>query len=825
MGLRREALVFAGVLASCVAAFFNETLFGGKVLSPADVLLVSGTFRGDGAADYEPENRLLMDPVLQFQPWLEFNRRMIRSGRLPLWNSYAGCGTPHLANGQSAVFDPFHLLAYFGSTPQAYAWIAACRLWTAGFGMFLLARAWGLRGYGRWFAALVFPFSGFLIVWLLYPVTPVAIWLPWLLFTTHRLIEAPTLRAAGWLALVVALVTVGGHIQTSAHVLLLGGVYTVMQFWWQWRRCPSAGTKARTTDSEGRTAGLLKQTPGLAGTEARPADLLRQCTRPTGTAARPTDSGTSPNKWFGFWIVGTVLGLGLASAQILPLGFYLAKSSVWADRRSERPPWWAMARPRLLEAVCTAAPYVYGSKRRGHPNLAKALGVENLNESAGGFAGLASLIWLAPLAVLARRRDRRIVCLAATTVFGAMAAFQLPPVDNLLRALPVLGVTDNRRLTLWVAFGLSLLGGAGLDQLGKSHRLPRFWISLWLVAAGLFAAGAGALPAFEHSLRDRAQVHYRAAALATPGADLFEYQSRGERQVARTMHFLPRYYGLIGGELLTLTAGAALLRKRRRTRAWIRPAILLLTLGELALFGFGLNPAIAATVHGFEPPFVARLRQALPPEARALGVGEELPPNTLMRFQLSDPRNYDSVELARSVSWLRPLYEPERGASALSSRSEVNWNGVVRARERLRESGVAAIVASTTPPSGEFASTERVGRAWIAWLEAKRYASSTAPHARVNYVRDHGKAEIAVDSPTRTEVIVRETWDPGWQARVDGKRAILRPKWGVFLSLDISEGHHKIALEYDPAEVRTALAISSGSAVLLILVLTGIRKL
>ena len=121
------------------------------------------------AADYEPANRLLMDPVLQFQPWLEFNRRMIRSGRLPLWNSHAGCGAPHLANGQSAVFDPFHLIAYLGTMPAAYAWMAAGRLWVAGLGMFLLARSWRLGFWGRWFAGLVYPFCGFLVVWLLYP--------------------------------------------------------------------------------------------------------------------------------------------------------------------------------------------------------------------------------------------------------------------------------------------------------------------------------------------------------------------------------------------------------------------------------------------------------------------------------------------------------------------------------------------------------------------------------------------------------------------------------------------------------------------------------
>jgi len=710
-----------------------------------------------------------MDPVLQFQPWLEFNRRMIRSGRLPLWNGHAGCGVPHLANGQSAVFDPFHLLAYLGPMPEAYAWIAAGRLWMAGLGMFLLARAWGLGPYGRWFAGLVYPFSGFLIVWLLYPVTSVAIWLPWLLLATHRVIEAPSSKSAGWLALVVALVILGGHIQTSAHVLLLGGLYASMRCWWAWR----------------------------AKLDVRRVLVV--------------------------WGVGIGLGLGLAAVQILPLGFYLAKSSVWADRQKERPAWWAIARPRLLEAVCTGAPYVYGSQRRGHPNLARALGAHNLNESAGGFAGLASLIWLAPLAVVARGRNPRTAFLAGVVAFGALGAFQLPPVDNLLRALPVLDVTDNRRLTLWVAFGLSLLGGIGLDQLGESHRLGRLGLGLWVLAALLFAAVAFAIPAFEQPMRDAARAHYHAAALATPGADPSEYHERGERQVAQTVRFLPRYYAFMAGQLLVLTALAVAVRKARSTPAWVRPTLLVLTLADLAFFGFGLNPAIAASIHRFEPQVVARLRQGLRPEARALGLGEELPPNTLMRFGLSDPRNYDSVELARSLSWLVPLYGP--GESALTSRREVDWSGVARARDRLRESGVGAIVASTPPPTGEFARTERVGRAWIAWLEAKPWADSAAPEARIEFAKNDGEAEIAIDSPVRAQVVVRETWDPGWHARLDGKPVILRQKWGVFLCFDVDKGSHTIILEYDPIDVRAGLAVSIGSAVLLILVLTGIGKL
>ena len=444
----------------------------------------------------------------------------------------------------------------------------------------------------------------------------------------------------------------GGHIQTSAHVLLLGGLYASMRCWW-------------------------------AG--GREMDVRRVLV---------------------VWGAGIGLGLGLAAVQILPLGFYLAKSSVWADRQKERPAWWAIARPRLLETVCTAAPYVYGSQRRGHPNLAKALGAHNLNESAGGFAGLASLIWLAPLAVVARGRNPRTAFLAGVVALGALGAFQLPPVDNLLRALPVLDVTDNRRLTLWVASGLSLLGGIGLDQLGESHRLGRLWLGLWVLAASLFAAVACAIPAFEQPLRRACR---RALSRGRSG-------DAGRRSVR-----IPRAGRAPGGpdgtisaavlrlhgraSFWSLTALAVAVRKARSTPAWVRPALLGLTLAELAFFGFGLNPAIAASIHRFEPQVVARLRQELRPEARALGLGEELPPNTLMRFGLSDPRNYDSVELARSLSWLVPLYEP--GESALTSRSEVDWSGVVRARDRLRESGVGAVVASTPPPTGEFPRTER----------------------------------------------------------------------------------------------------------------------
>jgi hypothetical protein len=765
MQSRREPIAFGMVLAACVAAFFHESLLGGRILSPADVLLVEASFRPDGADDYEPKNRLLVDPVFQFQPWQEFNRAALRQGRLPLWNPHSGCGAPHLANGQSAVFDPFSLIAYLGTVPKALGWMAAARLWVAGMGMFLLARWWGLGRWGRWFAGLVYPFCGFLVVWLLYPVTPVAIWLPWLLLASDHVLRRPGPRAVGLLGLIVGLVIVGGHIQTSAHVLLASGLFAL------WRVGSSA------MDRPGHRKALAA------------------------------------------WGLGTALGFLLGAVQILPLGSYLARSPVWRDRRVENKPWYVLSRPRLLEAVCTALPYAYGSQRRGHPNLARGLGVNNLNESAGGYAGLATLVLLAPLGVRSRHQNPEVKYLAALAILGALGAFRIPPVDNLLRLLPVLQVTDNRRLVLWVAFGLTLLGGYGLDALTRGERTRAPWIAGMLLGAVLLAAGALAVPSLEPVLKDRALGHYAAMARSDPARDASPYRSRAERQVRSAIEFLPRYYGLAACELFVLAGMALASRRTGAGSRWLCPGLMALSLVELAGFGFGLNPAIDPEVQDPGSPVIARLRQVLAPGQRVIGIGEELPPNVLMRYGLSDARNYDSIELERSLRWFAPLYEP--GSEALTSRRTITWAGVARARGRLREACVAAVVGSDPPPEDLMPRAERCGKVWIAWLDAENWAGAALESTRLETRRGPNVIVIEAGASAADHVVIRETWDPGWKARIDGRPAALEPHQETFMNINIPEGEHTVELRYEPDEVKLGLIGSALGLFGVILALTG----
>jgi hypothetical protein len=590
---------------------------------------------------------------------------------------------------------------------------------------------------------LVYPFSGFLVVWLLYPLSSVAAWLPWAFLATDRVLIRPSPGSFAELSLVVAAVFLGGHVQTSAHVLLAVGVY----------------------------------------------GLIRQARERTWA-------------WLG-WVGGVGLGLLIAAAAILPLAGYLSRSPVWADRLVQKRPSWEFERPRLLDSACTGLPYLHGSQRRGHPSLGKALGVNNLNESAGGFAGLATLIWLAPLGVQARWGDWHVRVLAGLGVVGFFGAFQLPPVSNLFRALPVLDVIDQRRLTLWLAFCLPLLGGIGLDRLEafRIGRAWRGWISLWALVALGFAVAAGLVPRFESTLRARARAHYAASAERMEG-EADRVGLLAERQVRAALVFVPGYLGGSAGHLAVLAALAVALSGGGVPARLGRPILFGVVLVDLAVFGVGLNPAIAPDDDRPVSPVIEYLQKHALPPARIVAIGSELPPNLLPRYGLADVRNYDSVELARAVDWFAPLYEDRGPTEARTSRRWITWEGVRRASDRLRVAGVAAVVGATPPPPGLGDRVVPVGSVWVVHLEADQAMHTFRSH--------HGIIEIDLTGHPGGPLVVPEMADDGWRAEVDGRPISARPGGSPWLSVEVGRGHRVLRLHYDPVEARVGLALSAG---------------
>ncbi|WP_169972607.1 glycosyltransferase family protein [Tautonia rosea] len=757
MTARFEFVAFGIALAAVIAVPLGPALIGDRVLSPSDLAYVQRTFdreKEPSGFAFEPSNRLLTDPMLQFEPWITFNREIIRSGRLPLWNDRAGCGVPHLANGQSAVFDPIAAIAYVGTMPDALAWIAAARLWIAGLGMYVLAHMWGLGFWGRWFAGLVYPLCGFMTLWLLYPLASVAAWLPWLIVSTEWLIRRRGTRPIAAVAASASLVILGGHIQTGAHCFMLSLLYF-----------------------------LVRSVPGREGN----------------ATARSTWKMSIA------WGSAMLLGITTASVAILPLGFYLARSPAWEDRTLEKGSPWTLAQPRLLEAATTAFPNLYGNQRRGQPNLARALGLNNQNEAAGGFAGLGTLIWLAPVgSVLGRGRVRTF--LLAAVGLGICASFRLPPIDNLLRALPVLDVTDHRRMTLWIAFGLVGLGAIGLDRLAawKRSKIWCIWIGLWVIAAGMISLGATALPLLEPTIRDRAMTHYAEA--AEQSADLGPDDARilSERQVRNLMEGY-RSTLWMSAALLGSLAVLALTNIAQGGRA----VILGIVLFDLIASMWGANPTIARNDFLPESPVIAHLRREAAPPNRVLSVGMELPPNMLMRYGLADLRCYDAIELASISDWLAPMYESTEGrVEARSSRRTITWEGVARARDRLLACHVVAVVGATPPPEGLFDRVVAIGQVWVGHWNLKK------PNAEIIAMQGGRITVDCSDSIDQTPHIHEQVnpgiqipvvYVPGWRAWcAEGELQVL-PGTGPFLEVSVPDGVDRIELKYDPPEVRWAI--------------------
>ena len=133
---RRPDLIAPLALVLAVVVFFGRVLFGGRVLLPADNLVLTLPWRamagqlGVGA----PHNHLLGDMLFQNLAWKQFARETLLRGELPLWNPYVFGGEPFLAAGQQSVLYPPGILFYLLPTAQAYGWFTALHVLLAGLG-------------------------------------------------------------------------------------------------------------------------------------------------------------------------------------------------------------------------------------------------------------------------------------------------------------------------------------------------------------------------------------------------------------------------------------------------------------------------------------------------------------------------------------------------------------------------------------------------------------------------------------------------------------------------------------------------------------------
>ena len=446
---RRAWLVWGAAL----ALLLGPALVGGRVLLPLGALTTFPPFtnlwEGPGPP---PGNPLQTDLVLQVAPWLLRVREAWAAGAWPLWNHLAGAGEPLLGNPQSQALQPLVLLALPFPIAAAVGVVAALRVLAAFVFTFLLLRRQGLSEPAALAGSLAFGLSGFLLLWLGWPLAGSAALLPLLLYALVRADDPGLRRDRALLAVAVTCLLLVGHPETELHALALAAAF----------------------------------------------GASRLAARPPGRRLR----------LLGAWLVAGVLGAALAAPALLPAVAYLPQSlraAVVEARQARLAGLAPLADPGALgrraagsglvaRLLPNAAPYAYG-----HDRFGRFWGERNVNVSAAGFAGTAALLgFLVAWAPARRRFPQERVALAA----GALALVVLarpPGLPQLLARLPVVrsSLTDHDRIGMILAFAVAYAGACAWERrrAGDEGRVaPAVAAVAAAMLAGLLAWGYLAHP-------------------------------------------------------------------------------------------------------------------------------------------------------------------------------------------------------------------------------------------------------------------------------------------------------------------------------------------
>ena len=764
LAARRGSITACLVVALAVCALLSQALFSSRVLGADDLLLFQSPFAPALQPDAKPSNEFLYDSYYQMHPDMLVVRDAFRSGHLAAWSPYQGGGDALLASEQHAMLSPFNWLATVAPFWQSLEWLAAFKLFAAAIGLFLLLSALGLRRSAALLGGVAFAFCSPLIDWLSHPHANVYALLPWLLLAGEWLARRGTWRETFFLALVMAAVLLGGH---PPSMVIVGSIAVP---WFVYR----LGAYSRHDGRPWRSTALI--------------------------AAR--------------FAAGCLLGLAVSAVVTLPL-MELSGQSTQIGRGAGGGP------KSILFGFF--APDLWGRPDK----FEIAGGPSNYLERTGYF-GVLPILFAA--AGFTRRPRGPQVFFAAAFVFALALVVRLPVLTDLFDGLP--GVKDVNRFRYLVVCSMAgaALAAYGLDHLmGASRRRT-------LVALGA-AALAAVLP-----LGWLVQHH---EVLSSWRQALHHVVGIGHTELPRPILQLAVFMRWALFAAIGLAIVAVLAWRPRWAVALVALAIAV-TAFDVVSYQRGFQPAIPE--RWADPP-VPQAISLLQREAGHQRVGGhmELGPNVAERYALKDARIYRSPLLERrSRLWTAlggegadyELLPPTAGrlANLYSVRYAVSYELQTDKTGQWRRMAVEPVVENK----------QAFPRAWLAysWTPARSLDDAlakigahdsaadratpviegappasgppSAPGKATFVVDGQREVTIAVDAARPAQLILGDTWYPGWKARVDGRAATIRPANAAFRAVAVPAGRHTVKFSYESAAVRFGAIISAVAALILI---------
>ena len=783
--LWRPALWAAAIYGLLAVVFVSPALQPGKTLSPSDYLYTVTPWTDSRPDDVKPLGSNF-EMIDQSLQFEPFLRyTKERLPDMPLWNPHVMAGRPFHANSQSAVLSPFSTPAYVMPVSRALAWMAALKLFVAAFGAYLLARALRLRFAPALLAGLVYAFGLFFVAWLAWPLSSVWAWLPWLLAFTEMVVRRPGPLHASALAVVVALQFFGGHPESSFHVLFAALAFFVL-----------------------RLIVLRRESPSGA--------------RPLG---RPIAA-------FAGALAGGAL---LAAISLVPLAELILNSGELEERTE--------ADPDRISVRYLAMAFLPDYWGRPTQTLLPVTGFIN---NRAFYAGALPLMLAAAAPVLRPALTR--VAIAAFGLGAVAVAIGVPPIHQIVNALPGFSSAHNGRLVIYYLLAVALLAALTFDDLLDRDRPPR---ARWLVpiAAVLACVPLVWLAVGRPGPDDLGSAVEAAWGFVTPPSD----------------SDVVRLAALIVWLTFAVPAVALLvlrLRGRIGATAFAVAAIALVTF-DLFRIGMGLNPAIdEENARVPATPAIEYLQDRRPERfvgANKLGILPPLEPNLTMDFDLYDVRGYDfPTERRHAKLWKEAVFDREgffirhmeapvtesslRAFSLLGAanvmtapdheldeptlrqvydgpdaRVYANERALPRASlvgsARLVEDEDAAFEAVLEP--GFDPRREAVVERPITGVADGPLRPGAAGSARI-VEDDPERVVIEADANRRAVLVLADIYYPGWKAKLDGEEVPIERVDYLLRGVALEPGAHRVEFSYEPLSWRIGWIVSLAALLVLV---------
>lgn len=756
-----ECVTWAAVLTAILVATFNGFFFHGEILMPSDIIDTLTPWKDHLPPDAPPPiNKLMYDPVMAFRPDFLRVQESYRAGLWPLWNDKEYCGIPLLANCQSAVFYPPHLLLLVTDVDTAMSLFIVIKLWLAAFVAFVCARLLGFGSWpARWFS-VVWGLGCFTHLWAYWPIADVLVWVPLVFLGTEWTAEQRYRKGFFALSLGGTLLLFAGHPETAYAINAYIALYFIVRLALAWK------------------------------------------------------AGANPAKPIACYAVAWTLALAAYAVQLVPFAEYLLNVASVAQR---------IQMPLTASALTSLwVPRFFGTNAQNtfwDMNVHNSNLTIQQYAGVGSWLGIAFVIvYLArrSSSLAQRNRMRAGALLVAALASFAMAmdlpflewAHHLPGFSHMrtiyhvyfaLFALPLLGVigldawfTEPRRMRELAAVLVVIVPVAALVYFFYSYNANLIQISRLTkyVHLELFTAiGLTLLLTLilaTHCFTKRSAVVW--TALIVVGlCDVYW-------PVRNLNPSLPRANAFPETPLIQ-----ALQKKPAGTR--------------FDVLGGGIVPGTIGNFgveewDGYDGLYPARPVQFR--EELGTRIWEKNAAITGVAYYLNDPRREELVPIGKLAA--RNAVERETTVENI----EIYKHAAMLPRARLvskletaptTDALFARMLEDTFDPSTT-AITESAPPTAPSGSSAQTIGTAT--------IREHTPQRVVIDCDASADavLVLADTFYPGWHATIDGQAGAIYPVYHCYRGVTISAGKHVVEFTYRPTSLRLGLAASAAALVL-----------